>query len=68
MSTLTHSPPWRALRAHRAEMAKPHMRDLFAADPGRFDRFSLRPRGLELLIDYSKNRITDQTVALLLDV
>jgi len=68
MSTLTHSPPWRALRAHRAEMAKTHMRDLFAADPGRFDRFSLRPRGLELLIDYSKNRITDQTVALLLDV
>ena len=39
------------------------MRDLFAADPGRFERFSLQVG--ELLLDYSKNRITDETMSLL---
>ncbi|MDP2057578.1 MAG: glucose-6-phosphate isomerase, partial [Thiobacillus sp.] len=40
-----------------------HMRDLFAADPARFERFSLQVG--EVLLDYSKNRITDETMALL---
>ena len=67
MSVLTESPIWSALRDHRDVLAKIQMRDLFDQDPGRFERFSLRPRGLELLIDYSKNRINDRTLALLLD-
>lgn len=59
-----HRPVCRSLRAHQAEMATVHMRDLFAADPGRFERFSLQVG--ELLLDYSKNRITDETLRLLL--
>ena len=68
MSSLTNSRPWQALLAHRDQMAHVQMRDLFAREPDRFDRFSLRPRGLELLIDYSKNRITTETMGLLLDL
>ena len=59
-----HRPVCQSLRAHQAEMAALHMRDLFAADPGRFERFSLQVG--ELLLDYSKNRITEQTMQLLL--
>ena len=58
--------PWsadRLLRMHRAEIATTHMRDLFAGDPSRAERFSLRVG--ELLLDYSKNRITDKTRDLL---
>ena len=44
-------------------MAGVHMRNLFAADPARFERFSLQVGGL--LLDYSKNRITDETLGLL---
>ncbi|WP_431855553.1 glucose-6-phosphate isomerase [Azospirillum sp.] len=66
MSALTQSAAWAALSAHRAAMAGVHMRDLFANDPGRFSRFSLEAAGL--LFDHSKNRITDETVRLLLDL
>ncbi|HYG87741.1 MAG TPA: glucose-6-phosphate isomerase [Azospirillum sp.] len=66
MSALTQSAAWTALSAHRQAMAGTHMRDLFAADPKRFERFSLEAAGL--LFDYSKNRITDETVRLLLDL
>jgi glucose-6-phosphate isomerase len=58
--------PWpvsRVLQAHRMQMATTHMRDLFAADPARAERFSLQVG--EVLLDYSKNRITDETMALL---
>jgi len=41
-----------------------HMRDLFARDPKRFERFSLHLR--DILFDYSKNRITEKTVSLLM--
>ena len=58
-----HRPVCRLLRAHQVQMAAVHMRDLFAADPARFDRFSLQVG--ELLLDYSKNRITDETMELL---
>ncbi|MBA2547012.1 MAG: glucose-6-phosphate isomerase, partial [Burkholderiaceae bacterium] len=44
-------------------MRKRHLRDLFADDPGRGDRFTAEAAGLYL--DYSKNRITDETLALL---
>ena len=66
MSALTQSAAWTALSAHRRAMAGTHMRDLFAGDPNRFERFSLEAAGL--LFDYSKNRITDETVTLLLDL
>ncbi len=59
-----HRPICRLLQAHQTQMAAVHMRDLFAADPARFERFSLQVG--ELLLDYSKNRITDETLDLLL--
>ncbi len=51
------------LRAHQVQMAAAHMRELFAADPARFERFSLQVG--DVLLDYSKNRITEETMALL---
>jgi glucose-6-phosphate isomerase len=60
------SEAWRALAAHRQAIAAVHMRALFAEDPRRFDQFSL---GLgDFLLDYSKNRLTDETVRRLLDL
>ena len=58
-----HRPICQQLKAHHAAMAGMHMRDLFAADPARFERFSLQVG--ELLLDYSKIRITDETMSLL---
>jgi glucose-6-phosphate isomerase len=58
-----HYPVSRELQAHHAQMAGVHMRNLFAADPARCERFSLQVG--ELLLDYSKNRITDETLNLL---
>ncbi len=66
MSALTSSAAWRALERHAEAMAEVHLRDLFAADPGRFESFSLRLD--DLLLDYSKNRITGETLRLLLDL
>jgi len=53
-----------ALRAHRAEIGTPHLRDLFAADPERFARFSLSLG--DLTLDYAKNRLLPETMPLLL--
>ncbi len=58
-----HRPIFQQLKAHQEVMAAIHMRDLFAADPARFERFSLQAG--ELLLDYSKNRISDETMAML---
>ncbi|HEV2764513.1 MAG TPA: hypothetical protein VGV38_16150, partial [Pyrinomonadaceae bacterium] len=66
MTLPTQLPAWRALAAHHEKTAPLHMRDLFAEDPGRFERFSLRLG--DILLDYSKNRITEETVALLLEL
>jgi glucose-6-phosphate isomerase len=63
MSQLTTSPAWQALVAHRQAMEGVHLRDLFAQDAQRFARFSLRFG--DILFDYSKNRITAQTMTLL---
>ncbi len=63
---LTHLPEWKALRANFAEVEGLHLRDLFAADPARAERFSLEACGWYL--DYSKNRITTETLRLLLDL
>jgi glucose-6-phosphate isomerase len=62
-SGLVESKAWQALRSHK-ETEQRTMRELFAADPGRFERFSLALG--DLFVDYSKNRITDETMKLLL--
>jgi glucose-6-phosphate isomerase len=66
MSKLTLSTAWQALSAHYADIEPLHMRELFAADPSRFDKLSLKFGSL--LLDYSKNRITEQTRKLLIDL
>ncbi len=66
MPNLIDTPAWQALLSHQRETVEFHMRDLFAADPGRFDRFSLRIG--EILFDYSKNRINERTMGLLMDL
>jgi glucose-6-phosphate isomerase len=63
MSSLTDSSIWHELQHHFHEVAELQMRDLFAADPQRFDKFSLCFN--DILFDYSKNRITDKTLPLL---
>ncbi len=57
---------WQALERHYAEISGAHLRDLFAADPGRGERLTAEAVGIYL--DYSKNRITDETLALLIDL
>jgi glucose-6-phosphate isomerase len=61
---LRERPSWKALEQHYAEVGGQHLRDLFAADPGRGERLTAEAAGLYL--DYSKNRITDETLRLLL--
>ncbi|MBM3115169.1 glucose-6-phosphate isomerase [Jeongeupia naejangsanensis] len=63
MSKLTQSPAWLALAAHYQEVAPLHMRELFEQDPQRFEKFSIESGGL--FFDYSKNRVTEQTMSLL---
>ncbi len=66
MSKLTDSTQWKALEEHFKVMSHVHMRDLFKDTPERFEQFSV---GLnDLLLDYSKNRITDETFKLLMDL
>ena len=66
MSKLTESPAWHALKFHHAAIETIHMRRMFQDDPARFDKFSLQLGSL--LFDYSKNRITEQTVRLLCEL
>ena len=66
MSNLTRSPAWQALTAHHATTSKQTMREMFDADPARFDKFSVQLDGL--LLDYSKNIVTEETLALLLNL
>src|SRR3989338_2592310 len=64
MSKLTSSMAWQALKAHHATIEPLHMRNMFRDDPARFDKFSLQ---LDcLLFDYSKNRINEETIRLLI--
>jgi len=60
---ISTSAPWKALEQHRQALETFSMREAFARDPDRFRRFSLRLG--DLLLDYSKNRITDETMGLL---
>ena len=61
---LTERPAWRALGAHHRKVRDLHLRRLFADDPGRGERLTAEAAGI--FLDYSKNRITDETVGLLL--
>jgi len=57
---------WKALETHYLEINSRHLRDLFAEDPGRGERLQCDAEGIYL--DYSKNRITDQTLSLLIEL
>ena len=57
---------WKALQAHYKKIREVHLRDLFAGDPKRGERMTSEAAGL--FLDYSKNRITDETIKLLLDL
>jgi glucose-6-phosphate isomerase len=63
---LTSRPAWRALAEHHARIRETHLRELFAADSTRGERLAVEDLGLYL--DYSKNRITDETLKLLLQL
>jgi len=68
MIRVTETDEWKQLESHRDALAGVHMRDLFSAEPDRFTRFSLNwtgPEGNDILLDYSKNRITAETMRLL---
>jgi glucose-6-phosphate isomerase len=66
MTALTGRAAWKALRAHYEKTKETHLRELFAADPSRGERLTLDAAGLHL--DYSKNRVTSETLKLLLDL
>ncbi len=63
MNDLTKLAAWKALQQHYKQVKKLHLRDLFEKDPKRFEKFSVR--FADLLLDYSKNRITSETMKLL---
>jgi glucose-6-phosphate isomerase len=65
-SRLRTRPAWRALERHHGEMRDVHLRDLFARDPGRGERLTVEAAGL--VLDYSKHRITDETLRLLVSL
>jgi glucose-6-phosphate isomerase len=66
IAPLLERPAWAALRTHYAEIAPRHLRELFAEDPKRGERLALEAVGIYL--DYSKNRVTDRTVDLLVQL
>jgi glucose-6-phosphate isomerase len=63
MSALTECQSWSALRVHAERLETSHLRDLFRSDPGRFPRLTLQAG--PVFLDYSKNRVTDETMRLL---
>ena len=66
MSSLTTSKAWTALQSHYHQTKNDSLRDAFKRDTNRFNKFSVNFH--EILFDYSKNRITDQTLPLLIDL
>ncbi|HEY5477160.1 MAG TPA: hypothetical protein VIK11_10640, partial [Tepidiformaceae bacterium] len=66
ITPLTMLPAWKALEVHHAEVRDVHLRSLFAADAKRGERFSAEAAGI--YVDYSKNRITAETLSLLLQL
>jgi len=63
---VTQRAPWKALQDHCAKVSRKHLRELFAEDAARGTRLTLEAAGLYL--DYSKNRITDKTMRLLVEL
>ena len=63
---LTERPAWKALQAHHGRVRDLHLRELFARDPGRGERLTAEAAGL--FLDYSKNRVTDETLGLLIEL
>ena len=59
-------PAWKALEAHHQKVRELHLRKLFADDPQRGERMT--PEAVGIFLDYSKNRITDETLKLLLQL
>ena len=68
MSDLLQSRAWKALQEHYRQMSGVHMRDLFSADKNRFERYSRLFAGDDILVDFSKNIINDETMKLLMDL
>src|SRR6266403_903139 len=66
LRSVTSRPVWKALEAHHGKMRELHLRKLFTDDPKRGERFAIEAAGL--CLDYSKNRITDETLKLLLQL
>ena len=66
MSSLTTSKAWSALQTHFQETKNDHVRDAFQKDPDRFKKFSVSFN--EILFDYSKNRISEDTLSLLFEL
>jgi glucose-6-phosphate isomerase len=66
MSALTASVAWKALASHRTSIGETHVRDLFASDERRFEKLSLQVE--DILVDFSKQRVTGETLKLLLDL
>ena len=63
---LRERPAWKALEQHYSEIGGRHLRELFAGEPGRGERLTAEAAGLYL--DYSKNRVTDETLGLLIQL
>jgi glucose-6-phosphate isomerase len=66
MTGLRQRASWKALEEHHAEIADAHLRELFASDPGRGERLVAEAEGI--FLDYSKNRVTDKTMRLLVEL
>ncbi len=66
MNMLNHLEIWQKLQKHYNDIQNIHMRDMFDSDSQRYNRFSLQLN--DILYDFSKNRITDETMALLLEL
>ncbi len=67
MPSITERTIWQRLQAHKEALEGTHMRDLFARDPQRFERFHLRLGG-DIVFDYSKNIVTEETMGLLFEL
>src|SRR5437764_15153983 len=66
LTPLTQRPAWKALEEHYQKTRGLHLRTLFAQDPGRGERFATE--AVSIYLDYSKNRVTGETINLLLEL
>jgi glucose-6-phosphate isomerase len=64
--SLSDRPAWKALGAHHQQIRETHLRQLFTDDPARGERYTAEAAGI--FLDYSKNRVTDETLKLLIQL